>query len=332
MSPRRTSVGFTLVELLVVIAIIGILVALLLPAVQSAREAARRTQCTNGLRQIALASANFHDTNGHLPSAGWGFRWVGDPDRGSGASQPGGFLYQCLTFMEETAIHDLGKGLGNGGVRGEKGGLALAMIQTPIPGFTCPSRRVARSLPVRTARDWMVNTHRPDPGQGWFRGDYVVNGGTNLITWGSGPADWEAAENNSGFRESEDFKEANGIAWQRSELKYSKITDGTSHTYLVGEKYLNPNDYDTGNDFADDEPCLGADDYDQFAWPNFTEGWLPAQDTPGLPLFFSFGSSHPGGFNIAYCDGSVHVVQYNVDPLVYEYSGNRKDGEIIPND
>src|SRR5687768_6477407 len=85
--------GFTLVELLVVIAIIGILVALLLPAVQAARESARRTQCKNHLKQLSLAFLTHENTYGYFPSGGWGWVWTGDPDLGSGERQPGGWAY-----------------------------------------------------------------------------------------------------------------------------------------------------------------------------------------------------------------------------------------------
>ena len=95
--------GFTLVELLVVIAIIGVLVALLLPAIQAAREAARRTQCINNLKQLALGCQNHHDTHGHFPTGGWGWYWVGDPDRGFGKEQPGGWAYNLLPFFEQQA-------------------------------------------------------------------------------------------------------------------------------------------------------------------------------------------------------------------------------------
>src|SRR5215208_1969930 len=104
--PRRD--GFTLVELLVVIAIIGILVALLLPAVQAAREAARRNQCKNNVKNIALGCLLHEDTHKFLPSAGWGRKWSGDPNRGYGENQPGSWIYNILAYIEEQTVHDLG--------------------------------------------------------------------------------------------------------------------------------------------------------------------------------------------------------------------------------
>src|SRR3954451_16282238 len=95
---RRAWSAFTLVELLVVIAIIGVLVALLLPAIQAAREAARRSQCKNNLKQIGLACLNHLDTHKHFPSGGWGYKWAPDPNRGSGAEQPGSWIYNMLPF------------------------------------------------------------------------------------------------------------------------------------------------------------------------------------------------------------------------------------------
>ena len=108
---HRTLRGFTLVELLVVIAIIGILIALLLPAIQAAREAARRSQCKNNLKQMGLAAQNHLSTQKCFPSGGWGFLWVGDPDRGYGSNQPGGWQYSILPFIDQRQIREIGKGL-----------------------------------------------------------------------------------------------------------------------------------------------------------------------------------------------------------------------------
>src|SRR5690242_9246733 len=110
-SKRRRVFAFSLVELLVVIAIISTLIALLLPAIQAARESTRRAHCQNNLRQIALALLDFHDVYKIFPNGGWGHEWVGDPDRGVGARQPGGWIYSLLPFIEEPSLYESGRGL-----------------------------------------------------------------------------------------------------------------------------------------------------------------------------------------------------------------------------
>ena len=107
--PRRAA-GFTLIELLVVITIIGILISLLLPAVQAAREAARRLQCQNNLKQLALGCLNHEQAQGFLPTGGWIWIWAGDPDRGFTRRQCGGWVYNILPYIEQQALHDLGMG------------------------------------------------------------------------------------------------------------------------------------------------------------------------------------------------------------------------------
>ncbi|MFO0898054.1 MAG: DUF1559 domain-containing protein [Pirellulales bacterium] len=318
--------GFTLVELLVVIAIIGVLISLLLPAVQSARESARRVQCVNHLKQVALASLVHVDRTKHLPSGGWGYIWVGDPDQGTGQDQPGGYFYNALPFLEQQTLYDLGKGLGHGRPNNDKGKLALQMIQTPLGMLSCPSKRQAKVFAVRASRDWMVNTLKPPSLEfGWYRSCYKVNAGSNPVFYGTGPGDWNAADKMQGFQPDSAFAQVNGVAHQRSMIRLAQIEDGTSNTYMVGDKYLNPDNYESGNDFSDDEPALGADDYDLHGWGHVP----PARDTPGLALFWSFGGAHPGGFNMALCDGSVRGLRYELSADVHRRLANREDGQPI---
>ena len=135
--------AFTLVELLVVVAVVGVLVALLLPAVQSAREAARQLTCKNHLKQLALGAFVHHSQQGSFPSGGWkwGFgrydSWTGDADRGLGPTQPGGWAFSLLPFIEQQPLFELGAGAsGVDLVRAIKEREA-----TPVPIFFCPSRR-----------------------------------------------------------------------------------------------------------------------------------------------------------------------------------------------
>lgn len=145
---RRKEPGFTLVELLVVISIIGILIALLLPAVTSIRESARRTTCRNNLHQIGVAALGHVEKYGYYPSSGWGYLWEGDPDRGVGATQPGGWIYSCLPYMGYDFVHDIGKGLGKG-MTGDAKYNALAQAKSAVlPTFICPTRRKVIGYPA----------------------------------------------------------------------------------------------------------------------------------------------------------------------------------------
>lgn len=135
---RNARRGFTLVELLVTLAIIALLVALLLPAVQSIRESARRTQCQSNLKQLSLAAHNFEAAHGKFPSGGWGYQWQGYSDISSLAGQPGSWTFSLLPFLEQTAVYELGL------YQSEPAELDVELrrrIQTPVDVYHCPSRR-----------------------------------------------------------------------------------------------------------------------------------------------------------------------------------------------
>jgi prepilin-type N-terminal cleavage/methylation domain-containing protein len=326
----RVQPAFTLVELLVVIAIIGILVALLLPAVQAAREAARRTQCQNHLKQLGLAFQNHNSTHGHFPSSGWGWRWTGDPDRGFGDDQPGGWGFNILPFMEQTNIWELGKGL-TGAAKQEA---MLVQVGTPIPTFVCPSRRAAEPYPVVRNTD-LANNLPECRGDGTClvaRTDYAGSSGSINASEEGGPGSFQTAENFDWLYDTAGRNRIqwNGITHQRSKVKIAMISDGTSNTYCVGERYLNPDHYKDGMDAADDQHILMGHDRDVNRYSASGErGEItlpPVQDRPGVAFDFNWGSAHAAAFNMAFCDGAVHAISYSIDPEVHRRLGGRDDG------
>jgi len=318
--------GFTLVELLVVIAIIAILIALLLPAVQSAREAARRVQCTNQLKQIGLAFQLHHDTNGHFPTGGWGVRWVGDADRGAGRRQTGGWVYNILPYVEQQALWEL-PGDGNPDVvTPEQFARAKQLVMTPVPLMNCPTRRSPILYPDAGGL-WAYNMDRPRSGA---RSDYAACWGTANDGVGSG-ATSSLANGDSGspsppWRDP-DALGWNGVCYQRSEVRLAMVEDGSSNTYAVGEKGLMPDNYDNGQDPGDNETMYAGDDIDVMR--STLELYPPRQDRPGLGAFLNFGSAHPSAWNVAFCDGSVHALSYSIDVVVHARLGNRKDGQPV---
>ena len=166
---KRPTSAFTIVELLVVIAIIGTLVALLLPAIQAARESGRAQVCRNNLRQLAIAALNHVSAHGHLPTGGWGASWTGDPDRGYAERQPGGWTYNLLPFLEQQAVHDAGSGL----IDGRKRSAAANAMQQPNDVFHCPTRRPTRLYP----HAWPYNSFNADSTEVVARCDYAINAG-----------------------------------------------------------------------------------------------------------------------------------------------------------
>lgn len=342
--PSRTSAcsanrAFTLVELLVVIAIIGVLVALLLPAVQAAREAARRSQCANQLRQVALAFQLHHDAHQKLPSGGWGFKWTGDPNRGFGKSQPGSWAYNCLPYMEAKNIHDIGLGVTT---EAAKRPFLATLGETPVASFYCPSRRSVAAYPHIAAGNPSAFFNSASPNE-LARSDYAANLGPRLsvhiLQWGGGPPLAMAEQNrfflDNTLREQHNtsaFDEIRGIVFQRSEIEFKHISDGLSNTFMVGEKNVNPDFYQGGTagdrDQGDDQGAWIGDDLDVHRFTDANA--LPAPDQAGLPQIFSFGSAHPAGFYMAMCDSSVRSMSYDIDVNAYQLLGNRDDGQAVP--
>lgn len=291
--------GFTLVELLVVIAIIAMLVSILLPAVQAAREAARKTQCKNNLRQLALAFVNFHDANEKFPSS---TVMEGGP---LGGGLPGGsWVSQTLPYLEETALRFERNSFPNpGNLRTRR----VALSQ-PIEVFNCPSRRPAERYPT------------PFLEAGAPRTDYAASGGD---------ADFQAPRLMLAFMQGgraamRQFRLSGIVVPNMLAVKMAQVTDGTSKTYMVGEKYVSASNYTTGDDPGDAVPLLSS-------------GWIsgvrvgntenpPLRDETERFAPRAFGSAHESGFHIAYADVSVHTVPYDVDPEIHRRLANRKDG------
>ena len=260
MRQSNQQVGFTLVEVLVVIAIIGVLVALLMPAVQMARESSRRTSCANNLRQQAIA-VRLHEQNHTIfPTGGWKDH-LGDPDAGYGPKQPGGWIYNILSYIEEDGLRQLGRGL-NGQAKEQ----ALAtLMQTPVEIFYCPSRRLARLYPYT---DGQLKNAKP-PAQ-VAKTDYAIS---------------------------------STISYEKSEVIMPDVQlrgKGASKTVLAGEKSISSSSCTTGG-AGDSLVAYVGDSSDICRQPT----GFPTPDKSGGS---GFGGPHPGGANIAFCDGSVRFV------------------------
>jgi prepilin-type N-terminal cleavage/methylation domain-containing protein len=350
----RRSVGFTLVELLVVIAIIGILIALLLPAIQAAREAGRRAQCKNNLKQIGLASMNHLDTQKFYPTCGWGYHWTGDPDRGYGTQQPGGWLFNLLPYLDQAVVHDMARGLPAGSTA--KYQMLARMNGTTIATYNCPSRRSGADAlikdPALLETEYNADeTLKVQVGQA--RSDYAGNAGTNQqVTTGScqvpsgsdGMGGYDGAvyykQNcydaaNSGWWS----PDMNGVTYACSKIPLKKILDGTTKTYFAGEKSLQPRFY-LGGGPTDNGALYEGHDWDVLRWaggdgnntngtPNTSLDWVPIHDTNSTDDNFGravFGSAHSAGCFFVMCDGSVQTISYEVDPKIHWRLSNRRDG------
>ena len=323
-SPMRRA-AFTLVELLVVIAIIGILIALLLPAIQAAREAARRMQCSNNLKQLGLGCLTHTDSQKFFPTGGWGWAWLGDPDRGFERRQPGGWTYNILPFTELKSLHDLGKG----GTTAEKRVAANQLARTPLSILNCPTRRAPM---LYSKADWdgtfvAYNANDNSANDNTVaRLDYAACAGSaDVVDMPAGPSSFQNGDNLT--YSWSDMSPCDGISFQRSKVAVKDVTDGTSHTIMLGEKYLNPDYYYTGLDNADNESAYVGWDNDNY---RLTGTASPFQrDRRGVSFYLNFGSAHATTANFVFCDGAVHSISFAIDPTAFKYLGGRKDKQTV---
>jgi hypothetical protein len=287
-----------------VIAIIVILIGLLLPAVQKVREAAGRIECANNLKQMGLACHMVHDATGQLPSGGWGWNWLGDATQGAGVNQPGGWVFQILPYAEQNNVYNLATSQAG----------TIQMASTPLKLFNCPARRTGGPYPNGVTYDNYGGTSVSEVA----RSDYVCNSGDQSgDELFAGPS--SVSQGDTSTFSWPDTSGFTGVIYQRSSISFANITNGTSNTFLLGEKYLNPTGYYNGSDPGDNECMYVGFDNDL----SRSTDYAPMQDKPGVTSTFAFGSAHTAGINMINCDGSVSLISFNVDPTVFKRAGNR---------
>jgi len=355
-TPRRCLCrpAFTLVELLVVIAIIGVLVALLLPAVQAAREAARRISCSNNLKQIGLSILNFESSLGRLPSSHntWaqerdtdGGNWLG-PDGGSLHPKNGGqgytgkgWLVDIMPYVEQQAAADRiknelekNKNKGNSpqfSARAANGyGMGLVelrdIIEMQQPWFTCPSDESAVANELQF-NDWQAAkiTVAVTNYKGVLGDDEVwPQAGEWTAAQGFGSP---GAQPLADCHNSLNFGEGcNGLFWPTAyyfKLGLKNISDGQSNTFAVGESVV-AQDHHSAAYYANGDwaSCNVPLNFFNIEDPEviFNE-WFKQR---------GFRSRHPGGAQFVFADGSVHFVIEGIEHQVYRALGTRNGGEV----
>lgn len=300
-------IAFTLVELLVVIAIIGILVALLLPAVQAAREAARRSSCGNNLKQLALALHLYHDTKKELPVSV--SPWSEGPNPATGNTSGKGWVISVLPQLEEPALFDALKP-GFTGRFETGGGMKLStlseLVKTQLSVLRCPSDDTSGEL-SNVQWQWENKFVAVKNYKGVI-GDTRIGGATS-IHQGTEP-DCHKTIGCSGLFYRNDYQEP---------VTFKKITDGLSHTLMLGED-LPRHNYHSVAFYANG-------DYASCSAP------LNFKPEPPIPNqwwnVISFRSNHPGGAHFANADTSVRFISDGIDYKLYRALSTRNGGEVV---
>jgi prepilin-type N-terminal cleavage/methylation domain-containing protein len=336
--------AFTLVELLVVIAIIGILVALLLPAIQAAREAARRTSCSNNIHNIGLACVNFYDAKKQFPASvgqwdeSWEWKNQGGTWTVSDLPKPPGFLtgkawiVDILPQMEEQAFYDQVKAASNSGdfkctpFNGD--GIGAMPIREAIgrqlPWLSCPSDPSA----IASTQQWYWGTSGPvTTATTCYKG---VSGDHRVCQISSSPGDPNCTDtpwpNLGSAPDCQNNASCNGIFFRNSWIKpvtLKKVSDGNSKTFMVGESVVSQ-DFHSAAYFADGTwgSCGIPLNFFLIGVPDSvikTDRWNEVR---------GFKSLHPGGAHFVMVDGSVHFVNESIDHNVYRGLATRNGGEI----
>lgn len=302
---QKRQVGFTLVELLVVIAIIGVLVSLLLPAVQMARESARRTQCSNNLRQLGIAAHTFHDTMGFLPPA-----FIGDnSDTPNGFATWAALILPYIEGSNQYAQWD---------VRYRVGDQNAAATQTQIKTYICPSR----PLPVLSVSDFSA--------AGGSLSDYAASFGSEANYTSSNGA----LIPNTPYVAQDSAGKWYVTQWS-GQTRLADLTDGTSSTFLFGEKHVRPSSLRGKNE--DRSVFSGVrNTHRRMAGisPNGTNirPLMPANAQATALANSSFGGPHPNVCQFVFGDSSVRAVRTNIDLLTLTNLVVRNDGNPILSD